>query len=414
MSALVVAAGAGSAATLGSACPSDTCALPNVNIINIGCGDRANAPANCDTDNCDIASVIDNICSDRGSTCADRAAPDCEATEKVDPGCAVGGLTIDDIYKAIANCDSDNCDITSAIENICSDRGLTCTVSDRENNKCEGTDCESTECEGTECKNTDCEGTDCDPSRDDKAENNAPADTCSDDNCAEACPEGSDCGDCTDCSETPSNTACTDSDCPRDTAKENNADLNVIQKNTYNIADLLKAFGIDITTDTTCGEDGCGSEAVPQPADTQSGSETEESTEPTDISTDIPYEISDYEAEVIRLVNDIRASYGLGELTPNKDLSAVARIKAEDMRDNHYFNHNSPTYGSPFDMMKQFGISYRTAGENIAMGQRTPQEVVDGWMNSDGHRANILNASFTQIGVGYADGGNYWSQMFIG
>lgn len=83
----------------------------------------------------------------------------------------------------------------------------------------------------------------------------------------------------------------------------------------------------------------------------------------------------------------------------------------------NYFDHTSPTYGSPFDMMKQFGISYRTAGENIAMGQTSPQQVMQGWMNSSGHRANILNSSFTQIGVGIAKNakGQYiWTQQFIG
>ena len=84
------------------------------------------------------------------------------------------------------------------------------------------------------------------------------------------------------------------------------------------------------------------------------------------------------------------------------------------MRDKGYFSHTSPTYGSPFDMMKSFGITYRAAGENIAYGYRTPQAVVNGWMNSSGHRANILNARFTQIGVGYVAAGNYWTQMFIG
>ena len=98
----------------------------------------------------------------------------------------------------------------------------------------------------------------------------------------------------------------------------------------------------------------------------------------------------------------------------NAELSRVARIKSQDMRDRGYFSHTSPTYGSPFDMMKSFGIRYRTAGENIAMGYRTPQSVVDGWMNSEGHRANILNSSFTEIGVGYVASGNYWTQMFIG
>ena len=92
----------------------------------------------------------------------------------------------------------------------------------------------------------------------------------------------------------------------------------------------------------------------------------------------------------------------------------MARTKSQDMRDKGYFSHTSPTYGSPFDMMKQFGISYRTAGENIAMGYSTPQAVVTGWMNSPGHRANILNGAFTEIGVGYVQSGGYWTQMFIG
>ena len=136
-----------------------------------------------------------------------------------------------------------------------------------------------------------------------------------------------------------------------------------------------------------------------------------ETTEPNEGNTS---EVSSYEKQVVELVNKERASKGLSPLTLNTELSRVARIKSEDMRDNGYFSHNSPTYGSPFDMMKSFGISYRTAGENIAMGQQSPEAVVTAWMNSDGHRANILNANFTQIGVGYAANGNYWTQMFIG
>lgn len=121
-----------------------------------------------------------------------------------------------------------------------------------------------------------------------------------------------------------------------------------------------------------------------------------------------------FESEVIRLVNEIRKENGLKPLTANWELSRVARYKSQDMVDNRYFSHTSPTYGSPFQMMKAFGLSYRTAGENIAYGQRTPQIVVNAWMNSSGHRANILNASYTQIGVGYVANGHYWTQMFIG
>ena len=124
--------------------------------------------------------------------------------------------------------------------------------------------------------------------------------------------------------------------------------------------------------------------------------------------------VTNYENEVIRLVNEIRAQNGLKKLTADWELSRVARYKSQDMKDNKYFSHTSPVYGTPYQMMKSFGITYRSAGENIAMGQRTPQTVVNAWMNSAGHRKNILNSSFTRIGVGYVADGNYWTQMFIG
>ena len=124
--------------------------------------------------------------------------------------------------------------------------------------------------------------------------------------------------------------------------------------------------------------------------------------------------ITSYESEVVRLVNEIRKEQGLTQLSVNWELSRVARYKSQDMHDLGYFSHTSPTYGSPFEMMKAFGITYRSAGENIAYGYRTPQAVVEAWMNSPGHRANILNRSFTQIGVGYVADGNYCTQMFLG
>ena len=124
--------------------------------------------------------------------------------------------------------------------------------------------------------------------------------------------------------------------------------------------------------------------------------------------------VASYEHEVVRLVNEIRQQNGLKPLTENWELSRVARYKSQDMLDNRYFSHTSPTYGSPFQMIKAFGLSYRTAGENIAKGYASPQAVVNGWMNSSGHRANILNVSYTQIGIGYVAQGNYWTQMFDG
>ena len=124
--------------------------------------------------------------------------------------------------------------------------------------------------------------------------------------------------------------------------------------------------------------------------------------------------VTSFEKEVVRLVNVERAKHGLSALAYDWQLSRVARIKSQDMKDNNYFSHTSPVYGSPFQMMKNFGITYKTAGENIARGQATPAAVVSAWMNSSGHRANILNSSFTHIGVGYVSDGKYWTQMFIG
>lgn len=127
-------------------------------------------------------------------------------------------------------------------------------------------------------------------------------------------------------------------------------------------------------------------------------------------------QIKAIEHQVIQLVNEERAKAGLKPLRPNWELSRVARHKSEDMRDRNYFSHQSPTYKDPFTMIKAYGISYSAAGENIAMGQTTPSEVMKSWMSSQGHRSNILNASFTQIGVGLAIGGTgkyYWTQMFI-
>jgi uncharacterized YkwD family protein len=120
-----------------------------------------------------------------------------------------------------------------------------------------------------------------------------------------------------------------------------------------------------------------------------------------------------YEQQVVDLTNKERAKYGLPPLQVDLALSKVAREKSRDMAVNNYFSHTSPTYGSPFDMMKKFGISYTAAGENIAKGQRTPQEVVTAWMNSEGHRANILNKNYTHIGVGFEENGYIWTQQFI-
>ncbi|NEY73742.1 SCP-like extracellular protein [Bacillus mesophilus] len=122
----------------------------------------------------------------------------------------------------------------------------------------------------------------------------------------------------------------------------------------------------------------------------------------------------EFESKVIELTNAERRKNGLKDLAGDNAISNVAREKSTDMQKNNYFSHTSPTYGSPFDMMRDFGITYNTAGENIAQGQRTPEEVVQAWMNSEGHRKNILSDKFTHIGVGYDQNGHHWTQMFVG
>ncbi len=126
--------------------------------------------------------------------------------------------------------------------------------------------------------------------------------------------------------------------------------------------------------------------------------------------------VSSYERQVVELVNAERAKNGLSALTLDSSVSKVARAKSQDMATNNYFSHTSPTYGNAGSMLKQFGIKYTAYGENIASGQKTPQQVVTAWMNSSGHRANILSSTFTKIGVGYvtnSSGKAYWTQMFI-
>ncbi len=126
--------------------------------------------------------------------------------------------------------------------------------------------------------------------------------------------------------------------------------------------------------------------------------------------------VKNVESQVLAIVNQERAKAGLRPLQMDWELQRVARTKSQDMADKGYFSHQSPTYGSPFDMMRQFGITYSSAGENIASGQKSPQEVMNSWMNSQGHRENIMKPEFTHLGVGYYRGGNYgpmWTQMFI-
>ena len=186
----------------------------------------------------------------------------------------------------------------------------------------------------------------------------------------------------------------------------------------FNIFDLFRNFGfynyepvnynLNNTTENTTAFN--KAEVPANETETVSVEETRTNT------TTAPASVSNYEQRVAELVNVERQKNGLAPLALDSAISNVARIKSKDMSDNNYFAHQSPTYGSAGNMLNKFGIRWSAWGENIAMGQKTPEEVVNAWMNSPGHRANILNTNYTQIGVGFAknsSGTPYWTQMFI-
>ena len=125
--------------------------------------------------------------------------------------------------------------------------------------------------------------------------------------------------------------------------------------------------------------------------------------------------VSQDEQIILNLVNKTRKEAGLSELKIDTQIMKVAEIKAQDMEDNNYFSHTSPTYGSPFDMLKSFGVSYKSAGENIA-GHSTAENAFYAWMDSPGHKANILNSSYNYTGIGIVESDRYGKmlvQMFV-
>ncbi|MGF1446418.1 MAG: CAP domain-containing protein [Pikeienuella sp.] len=149
---------------------------------------------------------------------------------------------------------------------------------------------------------------------------------------------------------------------------------------------------------------------------------TVDDTPPQDDDTPPPLEwpedFGDFEMEVFNLTNDFRVENGLLPLELSFDLSRAAEDHSIDMADNDFFSHTSSNGDKLGTRLRDAGYDYTTAGENIAAGYQTPEAVVDGWINSSGHRANMLNPNFTHLGVGYVldtDGvgyGKYWTQNF--
>ena len=131
----------------------------------------------------------------------------------------------------------------------------------------------------------------------------------------------------------------------------------------------------------------------------------------TDTGTDTTNK--SYTQQVVDLVNAERAKEGLSPLTIDPKVEKAATVRANEIQSN--FDHTRPNGSSFSTALTEQGVNYRGAGENIAWGQRTPQEVVTAWMNSPGHRANIMNKSYTHIGVGNtqnSSGTQYWVQLF--
>lgn len=147
---------------------------------------------------------------------------------------------------------------------------------------------------------------------------------------------------------------------------------------------------------------------------TQNNTGTQDSTTPS--QTENTNGLTADEQEVFNLVNAKRTAAGLAALSIDAEVQKVARDKAQDMVDNNYFSHTSPIYGSPFDMMKSYGIKYKAAGENIA-GNSSNSGAVNAWMNSEGHKANILSNNYNYTGIGVVSSPKYgkiYVQMFIG
>lgn len=159
--------------------------------------------------------------------------------------------------------------------------------------------------------------------------------------------------------------------------------------------------------------DSKGKEAKPAPQPEIKPAPQPEATPPSGLANDnsnAKHSLTPAEVEMVGYINQAREQSGLQPLAIDIDLSYVAKIKSKDMKDNNYFSHTSPTYGSPFDMMDKFGIGYKSAAENIAINSSVIN-AHNAFMNSEGHRNNILNPKMTHVGIGIFEG--YYTQMFI-
>lgn len=171
-----------------------------------------------------------------------------------------------------------------------------------------------------------------------------------------------------------------------------------------NVYDYLKARGYNVVLKTPA--------PIPNPAPVPTPIPA-----PTPIPTPAPVNgLTEDEQKMLNFINQERSAAGVKPLQADLTLAKLARMKSQDMIDKNYFSHTSPIYGSPFDMMKKYGVTYRYAGENLA-GAWAVDVAHTNLMNSPGHRQNILNSSYTHVGIGVVKGGPYgmiFTQMFVG
>ena len=126
-------------------------------------------------------------------------------------------------------------------------------------------------------------------------------------------------------------------------------------------------------------------------------------------------EYNEYIAQVVEIVNEERRKVGLNPLAYDEQITYAATQRSYEMAEYQYFAHARPNGDSCFTVMDEYNVSWRMVGENIASGYTTPEQVMTGWMNSQGHKENILTSGYTKIGVGIAAnsyGRLYWTQLF--
>ena len=187
---------------------------------------------------------------------------------------------------------------------------------------------------------------------------------------------------------------------------------------------MKKVFVLMMTAVLAFGIAGCGGSA--EPAAEDSAMLTEEGAEDliddgsvVIFEEDVPLagepgseDIHEYVFAVVDLVNEERAKENLAPLSLNRTATDAAQVRAEEAKKS--FSHTRPNGTKCFTALAEAGVTYTAAGENLAGKIKTPEKVVDAWMNSPGHRKNIMNPKYSQIGVGYVSSGNYWSQFFMG